>query len=533
MAHPRPPKKGFGLYYDPIYGYVPLPPMIRRALDLPSMQRLRHIKQLSTLFLFFPGATHSRFEHSVGVYYLADRVYNGLFLKREHLRKEEWPQFLAVHRIALQLGALFHDIGHGTWSHVSELLCKMREDYRKLEHTKLTQDWISKGYGPYEDISDFINKEASRLEKELKSIFPRDWKDLEPYMDILTPENIAKIAVGLPPSDPRYSFLSNIVSGTFDVDRLDYLRRDAYHSGVQIGNIDIWEIIHNYTLGEVDGKWAAQLSPSAVTAVEILLIVRDFVYRQFYYSKLHRIAQEMLIRGMDQMLQNYSLDEMLRMTDEELLVAYDSARGNAFTKDIASRIRNRNIYEPLPCIINVSNDLDPSAKKNWYELAFGVPSPDTSTERWFEAETIATKIIKLPGENRVIFDIRPVPIVKTSEYEAKIFYDEFNKKSLSLFDLAPHLRERERLYEQYIEQISQLMILLPFHCIDHISNLCLDEIKRGNNKDDVYKRHIKIFEPILDEFIKLLNMEDKEKIKTLKEKFIKDMIIYLEEICHQ
>ena len=72
------PRAGWGLYYDPLYGYIPLPPEIRDALSCPSLNRLRHLKQLSTLDLIFPGATHTRFQHSVGVYYLATRAFDVL-----------------------------------------------------------------------------------------------------------------------------------------------------------------------------------------------------------------------------------------------------------------------------------------------------------------------------------------------------------------------------------------------------------------------------------------------------------------------
>lgn len=540
MSYKRPPKKGFGLYYDPVFGYIPLGPTIRRALDLKSMQRLRYIKQLSTLFLFYSGATHSRFEHSIGVCYLAERVYEGLFNKW-HNEKKEWPLLTAVHKLALQLGALFHDVGHGPWSHVSELFCEMKEDYRKIQHSGLTELMIKEGFGSFDDIPTFIVKEAPRIENNLKIIGVHS-KDIEEWMQIFTPENIANIAVGKPPSDDRYTFLSNIVSGTFDVDRLDYLRRDAYHSGVETGDIDIWEIIHNYTLAEEDGKWIAKLQPSASTSVEVLLSVRDLTYRQFYFTKLHRVAQEMIIRAMTELLEKCSVDDMIVKNDEELLLEFEGKNGTAFSKEISKRIKLRHVYEPLPFTLNVSRDLDEKARTKWTEIAFGVPSRVRATEQWFLAEKKASTELGLPNHERVIYDIRAVPIVKVSEYENRIFFDEFTNKSLSLFDLAPHTRMTKGVFdyvingkkthinleEKHIQEISNLSIALPY---EYIYNICEKSKKLFNDgkKEEGYINFVESLKPAYNNLSNLLEI-DKPK---LLNKFETEMRNYLDMLLIQ
>lgn len=98
------PAVGMGLYYDPVYGYIPLRPQIRRALDLPAMQRLRQISQLSTVELVFPGATHNRLEHSVGVYNIATTIYQTLQQKQDDAKvagTELGPPLLPSHLLAL------------------------------------------------------------------------------------------------------------------------------------------------------------------------------------------------------------------------------------------------------------------------------------------------------------------------------------------------------------------------------------------------------------------------------------------------
>jgi hypothetical protein len=550
MSSIRPPKSGFGLYYDPVYGYIPLSPIIRRALDLPSMQRLRHIKQLSTLFLFFPGATHSRFEHSVGVCYLADKVFERLSTEKySSPRKPEWPELTPVHRTALLLGALFHDVGHGTWSHVSEIFCDMKEDYLKMKHKGLSKNLIEGNFGDHKDIKDFINEESKRMEIEWKSRSEKSqWKKIDKFMTIMTPENIANIATGgSPPNNKEYTFLSNIVSGVFDVDRLDYLRRDAYHSGYQIGNIDIWEIIHSYILAKNGNVWTASLLPSAANSVEILLTVRDLTYRQFYYSRSHRVAQEMLIRGMVSISKVYSKEQLIIMDDEKLLSVFrntENGKGNAFTNDISERIRIRNIYEPLPFVIHVSKDLDESAKQRWFETVIEGPKRYDLVNKWLKSESRVSEIIKLPEENQVIFDIRAVPIVTTDEYESKIFYNEKLGESYSLLDLAPQLKlikgirktaingkeKEDDLTKNYIEEISQLLILLPYRYIYDMATNCKMEIDQGKSKDAVYIEQVKKLYPVRDAFINLLGIKKRITKDKIKEKFYNDMTQYLDEL---
>lgn len=554
----RPPPLGFGLYYDPLYGYIPLPPFIRKALDLPSLQRLRHIKQLSTVYLVFPGATHSRFEHSVGVYYLADKLFESLHNKREHFFREDWPEFYPIHRIALGLASLFHDVGHGPWSHVFELFCGMKLDYRKLEHKIITKDWIETGFGGFTDIPPYIHELVASFKKRFKpNIPPADWGAFEELIDTeLSPHNIAKIAVGEQPSDPKYTFLSNIVSGVFDVDRMDYLRRDALYTGIETGRVDIWEIIHSYTLFEENGRWIAGLSAQSATAVEDLLAIRDLTYRKVYYHPLHRCAQEMMIRAMLKIVENYGENELATMTDEELLSAFESDKGNAFTKDVANRIRLRAPYEALPLTINVSKDLDSQSQSKWGELTAKVPelnkAQDDVIKGWLQHESNAAKKLELAVEQTVIFDIRRVPITQKNEYEEILFIDEKCDKTCSLLKLLPHLgltrgttefslfigeekiTTKKDLTTQYIQEISNILIYLPFDYLNKIVEDTITQSKRSLDEDitPLIKPSIEKMMVVIDEFIDFLDIQ-KNKQDILKRRFEESLINYLKEIIFE
>jgi len=409
--------------------------------------------------------------------------------------------------------------------------------------------------GPYDDVPHFIREEGVKTAKNWKKYAPKEkWGTIDESMEIFTPENIANIALGYPPSDQRYTFLSNIVSGTFDVDRMDYLRRDALFTGIETGNIDIWEIIQGYTLAKIDNdKWNAVLSTDTALAVEILLNIRDLVYRQVYYHKTHRSAQEMLIRAMYDLIDRYPLEDLVVMTDEELLKAFEGNQGTALTKEIASRIRYRAIYEPLPININVSEDLDEIAQERWSEMVFAVPNSDNFMREWLDAEKSLCKQIGLPHEQTIIFDLRAVPITRKDEYDSLNFYDEIKKKRCSLIELEPHLRltrgTREilidgkrvnsELTQLYLKEISNLLITLPFEYINKIIEDCKDEIEVKTREvvdkqpliDSIIESKLDpmmiIIQNLVQDFLKLADQEKRDKINA---KFRLNTNHYLHEI---
>lgn len=210
---------------DPIHTFIRLDDADRRVLNSRPFQRLRHIHQLAMTFLVYPGATHRRFEHSLGVMDLATRIFdivtdpaNVSAEVREFLPELSSADRKSYWRRVMRMAALCHDIGHLPFSHAAE---------KELlpggwDHERLTRDLISSG--------------------EMKDI----WRSGEPP---LKPEHIVKLAVGpkkaadLEFTDWEALVSEIIVGDAFGADRMDYLLRDSHHMGVAYGKFDHHRLI--------------------------------------------------------------------------------------------------------------------------------------------------------------------------------------------------------------------------------------------------------------------------------------------------
>ena len=271
---------------DPVHGYVKLEGIALQLADTPQMQRLRWIKQLGLASLVYPGANHTRFEHSLGAYHLAG-------LLADHLGLEE------VDRMTVCAAALLHDVGHGPLSHATEAALT---PYLRTEH---------------ESIIDLLKKgELSRI--------------LEGY--------------GLQASDIQAAIngvgLGQIVSGEIDVDRMDYLIRDAHYTGVAYGVIDRLRLLQKMTLhGE-----KLVVEAGGVQAATSLLISRLLMHPSVYYHHVCRISECMIGAGIRRMIEDGAdAAEVKGMDDIQLFNALD--RSGGYAAEMASRIKSRRIFK--------------------------------------------------------------------------------------------------------------------------------------------------------------------------------------------
>ncbi|MEM2883616.1 MAG: HD domain-containing protein [Nitrososphaerales archaeon] len=266
---------------DPVHGYISVTEVEKAIMDLPVFQRLRRIRQLAGAHLTYPGAQHSRFEHSLGTLHLCGIAVNMLAQKTP--LTEEGAQ-------EVRLAAMLHDLGHGPFSHVIE---EVMVERRGITH---------------EDVTKRVIKET-----EVKDVVNRYGFDVEV---------LSEFSLGLSPARPK--FLNEVVGGGLSVDIMDYLLRDSYFTGVEYGKIDAHRIINSF---EVVQDHLA-LDQAALYAFEALMVARYEMFRAVYFHRTVRAAELMLIRS-------FTLaDDYLNITDTTDLTKYLSQADETLLEEL-------------------------------------------------------------------------------------------------------------------------------------------------------------------------------------------------------
>lgn len=338
-------KKVWHEFRDPVHGFIRVNSQERTVIDAPVVQRLRHIHQLSLSYQVYPGATHRRFEHSLGVMELAGRVFDVITAQenltdevRDLLPEVNETDDLKYWRTVVRLAALLHDIGHLPFSHGAEHEL-LPEGY---SHERITADLV---------LSDHLAPLLTGL--------PRPFH----------PEAIARIAVGRAKS-PEGSFtpwervLSDIVvDDAFGVDRMDYLQRDSLHAGVYYGRFDhlrlvgTLRILADRSSGD-EPEAAIGVEVGGLESAEALLIARYMMWSQVYLHKVRLMydahLQDFLAAWLPGGRFSTNLDEHLALTDVEVLSAMRAAAerpdaaGHEDAKRIIERRHYRHVYQQLP-----------------------------------------------------------------------------------------------------------------------------------------------------------------------------------------
>lgn len=274
---------------DPVHGYIEVPAEILPLVDSPALQRLHHIRQLGFAYLVYPGANHTRFEHSLGAMHLASLLCRHLGFGTAETR-------------TICCAALLHDIGHGPYSHASE---RLMQEYTQFSH---------------DDIREQLKEPILAKQLEINSI---------------SPDEVAALISG----SHRYA---GIIHGDLDVDRMDYLLRDAHYTGAPYGNFDAERLTKS--LAVVDNTIV--LNESGISAAESLLIARTLMGPSVYYHHACRIAEEMFLlacrshfrKDVDAVREFLTMDDV---TATALLLNSDEE----ITRDLINRIRTRNLYK--------------------------------------------------------------------------------------------------------------------------------------------------------------------------------------------
>jgi HD superfamily phosphohydrolase len=257
---------------DPIHNFIRVYDAERKIIDSPIFQRLRRIRQLSGAHLTYPGAQHSRFEHSLGVMHVAGQASNAL--KEKGLLSSEQIQ-------DIRLAALLHDVGHGPFSHLFEEVLQTK---KKISHEEIGKQIIL-----HSEIGDILDKSG------------------------VNKKHVTKLAFG----DSKYRFVNEIISGSLSADMMDYLQRDGYFTGAEHAKIDHQRIIRS--LDVYKSKLA--LDRSALYSFESMILSRYQMFKAVYFHKTVRSAEVMMLEAIrladDECgFTTLNLDDYVKMTDE-------------------------------------------------------------------------------------------------------------------------------------------------------------------------------------------------------------------------
>jgi hypothetical protein len=230
---------------DSVHDHIEVDALAEALLDTPAVQRLRHVKQLSTVRLVYPSASHTRFEHSLGVYHLASRALASLPVSESEARH-------------VRAAALVHDVGHGPYGHQTEGVLRRHAGRH------------------HDEVADLLSG------TEVGDVLTSHGVD---------PERVAALVRG----EGR---LGPLVSSALDVDRTDYLVRDAHHTGVPYGTVDHERLVRAFRL--VDDELV--LGPGNLRTAESVLVARALMNATVYRHHVSRIAGGMLELAAERLL---------------------------------------------------------------------------------------------------------------------------------------------------------------------------------------------------------------------------------------
>ena len=324
---------------DPIHGAIELTPEERALVDSPQYQRLRNVKQLGFADLAFPGATHTRYAHGLGAMAMATKVFDAIAPELD-LEPDDRARF----RQTLRLAVLFHDLGHAPLSHATEAIMPQVADLH-------VSDWAREPGNRRAGHEDYTLKLVldSGLAAAVRATYAA--RGIEP-------EHIAGLICGRPPPG-AYPYASRgrdllpvlrqVVSGELDADRMDYLQRDSFFTGVNYGKFDADWIVQNLAAVQREHRVYLGLQHRAVFAFEDFLLSRYHMFLSVYFHSTS-VGYEVLLQRWCESGE-YALpadaDEYL-LHDDVALVSALRASANPWARRIVRRQGYRVLMENAP-----------------------------------------------------------------------------------------------------------------------------------------------------------------------------------------
>lgn len=314
----------YHIFRDPIHGFIKVYDVERDIINSKAFQRLRRIKQLGPTNFIYHGADHTRFAHSIGVMGLADRVFDIIVSKGRQDKLLKWKQKdIKKNRVLLRLVALLHDIGHAPFSHVGEKeLFPNGFTHKDFSRKIITED---------QDIRSIIDNLKGRFE--------------------ITSERIADFIIKKEPNPP---ILQQIVDGPLDVDKMDYLWRDSYYTGVHYGRFDLDRLVHTLVVvfDKVRESPSLGIEEGGVCAAEALIFARYYMFLQVYFHAVRRVYDLHFTQFIKTILPHniypIDLNEYLKLDDTSIIYKIkEEASSNGKNKELAEMLLYRHHFENI------------------------------------------------------------------------------------------------------------------------------------------------------------------------------------------
>jgi len=407
---------------DPLWNNIMLSEGIKKILSSSVMQKLNKIKQLGPTYLVYPGATHTRLSHSIGVFHIAKRILRKLVIS------SQCPDISLEGAVSFLCAALLHDLGHFPYAH-------SLKELPLADHETLTGKIIL----------------SQPLYNEIKENLKIDPFFVAAIVDKSVKENITNEVI----------FFRNLLSGVLDPDKLDYLNRDAYFCGIPYGVQDIDFIISNILPHKEKG---IAVYAHGLPAIENILFSKYLMYRAVYWHKTVRSATAMAKKALYMGLRDEIIkpEELYDLDDETLLATWT----NKLSKNNQSAQTTKNNYKPFSLLKNIS-------ERKLYKMVLEIPFCNenknhnilTSLDKRYGKEIKILSFIKkhFPdcGEESVIIDI---PESISFEVDLLVFYKNgFNNftESDSVFN--------ETVIKGFRETLRKIRVFMPENICEKLS----------------------------------------------------------------
>jgi HD superfamily phosphohydrolase len=380
---------------DPVYGFVELNDWERDIVNHPVFQRLRRIRQLGLTDMIYPGAMHTRFEHSLGVMHVATRMFDEIVKRRKDFLEKELSynnDGLGRDRVIVRISCLLHDVGHAPFSHAAEGLMIKDASGKPYKHDNYSASAVAYL------MKDVIEKHSLNENYKIKA------QDIEDFLN-------GRPTLG------RSLLWRDLLSSQLDADRADYLLRDSHHIGVAYGKYDLNRLLVTMTVAidpETNSPKLA-VEEGGIHAAEALIVARYMMFTQVYFQHTRRAYDHHLASAIKSLLSEAQKDsgldikdafppptsqenvEMyLKWNDWHILGSINDGKGGENGRILRERVHHRKVFETPE--VPAQDDLE-FAEFVGDKLGENDAFVDKAENSWYKFDATDIPILIRPGKN--------------------------------------------------------------------------------------------------------------------------------------